>query len=111
MSLDIPSYVQHVYKKMLFKSYHPYIMRLLNLRIFKTTSSITCFDRYLSSSGVIKLFCGEIRRKNASTTVVVIVVLRNVFRLIVVLFCVMCIVCMLCLIVVPLPPGKTPFAS
>jgi hypothetical protein len=33
-----------------------------------------------------------------------------VFRLIVVLFCVMCVVCVLCLIVVPLPPGKNPFA-
>jgi hypothetical protein len=27
-----------------------------------------------------------------------------------VLFCVVCVICMLCLIVVPLPPGKTPFA-
>jgi hypothetical protein len=26
------------------------------------------------------------------------------------LFCVMCVICVLCLIVVPLPPGKTPFA-
>jgi hypothetical protein len=33
-----------------------------------------------------------------------------VFRLIVVLFCVMCVVCELCLIVVPLPPGENPFA-
>jgi hypothetical protein len=35
-------------------------------------------------------------------------VLCNVFRLIVVLFCVMCVICVLCLIVVPLPPGETP---
>jgi hypothetical protein len=35
---------------------------------------------------------------------IVCVVLCNVFRLILVLFCVMC------LIVVPLPPGKNPFA-
>jgi hypothetical protein len=27
-----------------------------------------------------------------------------------VLFCVMCVICVLCLIVVPLPPGKIPFA-
>jgi hypothetical protein len=27
-----------------------------------------------------------------------------------VLFCVMCVICVLRLIVVPLPPGKTPFA-
>jgi hypothetical protein len=27
-----------------------------------------------------------------------------------VLFCVMCVICVLCLIVVPLSPGKTPFA-
>jgi hypothetical protein len=27
-----------------------------------------------------------------------------------VLFCVMHVICMLCLIVVPLPPGKNPFA-
>jgi type IV secretory pathway component VirB8 len=33
-----------------------------------------------------------------------------VFRLIVVLFCVMCVICLLCLIVLPLPPGKNPFA-
>jgi hypothetical protein len=33
-----------------------------------------------------------------------------VFRLIVVLFCMMCIICVLCLIVVPLPPGENPFA-
>jgi hypothetical protein len=38
------------------------------------------------------------------------VVLYAVFLLIVVLFCVMCVICVLCLIVVPLPPGKTPFA-
>jgi hypothetical protein len=38
------------------------------------------------------------------------VVLCTVFRLIDVLFCVMCVVCVLCLIVVPLPPGETPFA-
>jgi hypothetical protein len=46
----------------------------------------------------------------------VCVVLCAVFRLIVVLFCVMCVVCvlclvcMLCLIVVPLPPDENPFA-
>jgi hypothetical protein len=40
----------------------------------------------------------------------VCVVLRAVFRLIVVLFCVMCVICVLCLIAVPLPPGKPPFA-
>jgi hypothetical protein len=40
----------------------------------------------------------------------VCVVLCSVFRLIVVLFCVMRVLCVLCLIVVPLPPGKTPFA-
>jgi hypothetical protein len=28
-----------------------------------------------------------------------------------VLFCVMCVICVLCLIVVPIPPGKTPFAA
>jgi hypothetical protein len=28
-----------------------------------------------------------------------------------VLFCVMCVICVLCLIVVPQPPGKTPFAA
>jgi hypothetical protein len=33
-----------------------------------------------------------------------------VFRLIVVLFCVMYVVCVLCLTVVPLPPGENPFA-
>jgi hypothetical protein len=32
------------------------------------------------------------------------------FRLIVVLFCVMCVVYVLCLIVVPLPPVENPFA-
>jgi hypothetical protein len=37
------------------------------------------------------------------------VILCTVFRLIVVLFCVMCVVCVLCLIVVPLPPGENPF--
>jgi hypothetical protein len=31
----------------------------------------------------------------------------TVFRLIVVLFCVMCVGCVLCLTVVPLPPGET----
>jgi hypothetical protein len=36
--------------------------------------------------------------------------LCTVFRLIVVLFCVMCVVCVLCLIVVSLPPGENPFA-
>jgi hypothetical protein len=40
----------------------------------------------------------------------VCVFLCTVFRLIVMLFCVMCVVCMLCLIVVPLPPGESPFA-
>jgi hypothetical protein len=39
----------------------------------------------------------------------VCVVLCTVFRLIVVLFCVICVVCVLCLIVVPLPPGENPF--
>jgi hypothetical protein len=38
------------------------------------------------------------------------VVLCNVFRLTVVLFCVMCVVCVLCLIVVPLSPDETAFA-
>jgi hypothetical protein len=33
-----------------------------------------------------------------------------VFRLIVVLFCVMCVICVLCLIVVSLPQGENPFA-
>jgi hypothetical protein len=41
---------------------------------------------------------------------IVCVFLCTVFRLIVVLFCVMCVVCVLCLIVVPLPPGGNPFA-
>jgi hypothetical protein len=41
---------------------------------------------------------------------IVCVVLCTVFRLIVVLFCVMCVVCVLCLIVVPLLPGENPFA-
>jgi type IV secretory pathway component VirB8 len=40
----------------------------------------------------------------------VCVVLCAVFRLIVVLFCVMCVICVLCLIVVPLPPSENPFA-
>jgi hypothetical protein len=40
----------------------------------------------------------------------VCVVLCAVFRLIVVLFCVMRVICVLCLIVVPLPPGENPFA-
>jgi hypothetical protein len=40
----------------------------------------------------------------------VCVVLCNVYRLIVVLFCVMCVVCVLCLIVVPLPLGENTFA-
>jgi hypothetical protein len=46
----------------------------------------------------------------------VCVILCTVFRLIVVLFCVMCIVCVLCLacvlclIVVPLPPGENQVA-
>jgi hypothetical protein len=40
----------------------------------------------------------------------VCVVLCAVFRLIVVLFCVMCVICVLCLIVVPLPLGENPFA-
>jgi hypothetical protein len=40
----------------------------------------------------------------------VCVVLCTVFRLIVVLFCVMCVICVLCLTVVPLPPGENPFA-
>jgi competence protein ComGC len=33
-----------------------------------------------------------------------------VFRLIVVLFCVMCVICVLCLNVVPLPPAENAFA-
>jgi hypothetical protein len=40
----------------------------------------------------------------------VCVVLCNVFRLIVVLFCVLCVICVLCLIVVQLPPGENSFA-
>jgi hypothetical protein len=40
----------------------------------------------------------------------VCVVLCAVFRSVVVLFCVMCVICVLCLIIVPLPPGKNPFA-
>jgi hypothetical protein len=40
----------------------------------------------------------------------VCVFLCTVFRLIVVLFCVICVVCVLCLIVVPLPPGENPIA-
>jgi hypothetical protein len=40
----------------------------------------------------------------------VCVFLYTVFRLIVVLFCVMCVVCVLYLIVVPFPPGENPFA-
>jgi hypothetical protein len=39
----------------------------------------------------------------------VCVVLCAVFRLIVVLFCVMCVICVLCLIVVLLPPSENPF--
>jgi ABC-type bacteriocin/lantibiotic exporter with double-glycine peptidase domain len=42
-------------------------------------------------------------------TVCVCVVLCAVFRLIVVLFCVMCVICLLCLIAQPLPPGKNTF--
>jgi hypothetical protein len=38
------------------------------------------------------------------------VVLCTVFRLIVVLFCVMCVVCVMCLIIVPLPPRENPFS-
>jgi hypothetical protein len=41
---------------------------------------------------------------------IVCVVLCNVFRLIVVLFCVRCVVCVLCLIVVLLSPGENPVA-
>jgi hypothetical protein len=40
----------------------------------------------------------------------VCVVFCAVFRLIVVLFCVMCVFCVLCLTVVPLPPGESPLA-
>jgi hypothetical protein len=50
---DIPSYMQHSFKN-LFKSYHIYIMSLLNL--CKTTLYTACFDRHWSSSGVLKLF-------------------------------------------------------
>jgi hypothetical protein len=46
-----------------------------------------------------------------SVSFIVCVVLCAVFRLIVVLFCVVCVICVLCLIVVALPPGKTPFAD
>jgi hypothetical protein len=45
-----------------------------------------------------------------SVSLIVCVVLCAVFRLIVVLFCVMCVICLLCLIVLALPPGKNPFA-
>jgi hypothetical protein len=45
-----------------------------------------------------------------SVSFIVCVVLCAVFRLIVMLFCVMCVICLLCLIVLPLPPGKNPFA-
>jgi hypothetical protein len=41
----------------------------------------------------------------------VCVFLCTVFRLIVVLFCVMSVNGVLCLIVVPLPPGENPFAA
>jgi hypothetical protein len=41
---------------------------------------------------------------------IVCVVLYAVFRLIVVLFCVIDVICLVCHIVLPLPPGKTPFA-
>jgi hypothetical protein len=41
---------------------------------------------------------------------IVCVVLRAVFHLIVVLFCVLCAICLLYLTVLSLPPGKTPFA-
>jgi hypothetical protein len=41
---------------------------------------------------------------------IVCVVSCTVFRVSVVLFCVMCVVCVLCLIVVPLPSGENPFA-
>jgi hypothetical protein len=40
----------------------------------------------------------------------VCVFLCTVFRLIVMLFCVMCVVCVLSLIVVPQPPDENPFA-
>jgi heme/copper-type cytochrome/quinol oxidase subunit 1 len=45
-----------------------------------------------------------------SVSFIVCVVLCAVFHLIVVLFCVMCVICVLCLTVVPLLPGKNPFA-
>jgi hypothetical protein len=45
-----------------------------------------------------------------SVSFIVCVVLCSVFRLIVVLFCVICVICVLCLIVVTLPPGKKPSA-
>jgi hypothetical protein len=45
-----------------------------------------------------------------SFIVCVVLVLFAVFHLIVVLLCVMCVICLLCLIVLPLPPGKNPFA-
>jgi hypothetical protein len=45
-----------------------------------------------------------------SVSFIVFIVLCAVFCLVVVLFCVMCVICVLCLIVVPLPPGKNPFA-
>jgi hypothetical protein len=45
-----------------------------------------------------------------SVSIIVCVVLCTVFRLIVVLLCVMGVICLLCLIVLPLPPGKNPFA-
>jgi hypothetical protein len=41
---------------------------------------------------------------------IVCVVLCAVFRLVVEFFSVMCVVCVLCLIVLPLPPGRNPFA-
>jgi hypothetical protein len=52
----------------------------------------------------IRCFCAKYFKQN------VCVVLCTVFRLIVVLFCVMGVVSCLCLIVVPLPPGENPFA-
>jgi hypothetical protein len=42
---------------------------------------------------------------------IVSVVLGAVFRLIIVLFCVMFVICVLCLTVVPLPPGINPYCS
>jgi hypothetical protein len=41
---------------------------------------------------------------------IVCVVSCDVFRLIVVLFCVTYVICLSCLILLPLPPGKDPFA-